>query len=96
MVGTPNKRDISHLGLQVQIRGPDPVTGDCVENLGPVFHTVTEGLADDKHMVAVTDDEVDLAGKCVQVNWFKYQVNSTGRVTARTYCVADDEIDYED
>jgi hypothetical protein len=46
-------------------------------------------------MVAVTDAEVSLAGRCVQARFTKHSLSSASSVMTNTYCVADDELDYE-
>jgi hypothetical protein len=93
----PDKDHISRIGLQIQVRGQDPSNpGTCAVDQGVVYHTVTDSLIDDKHMVAVTDGDTQLAGRCVQVNFHKISVSPvTGSIGTHTYCVSDSRLDYD-
>jgi hypothetical protein len=82
------------VGLTVTIRDPAP-NGKCAVGTGAVHHTLSDDLPDDKHMVAVTEADLALGGKCVQVDLTRIAANSTLFVTARAYCIADDFLETE-
>lgn len=90
----PDRSDISVIGITLQIRSPN-AQGSCEANVGTVWHTVADGSADDKHMVAVTDAEVSLSGRCVQVTLTKNVISTAGAITTHTYCGNDDQLDNE-
>lgn len=90
----PDKDDISRIGITLQIRDPNP-SGICQTDVGYVHYTVNDDLPDDKHMVAVTDAEETLAGRCVQVTFSKWAISTAGAVTTHSYCVSDDFLDNE-
>jgi hypothetical protein len=98
MASPPTDKDhISVIGIQIQIRGQDPSNpGTCAVDKGDIYHTVTDGRPDDKHMVVVTDAETQLAGRCAQVNFNKTSVSPvTGSIVTHTYCVTSSQLDHD-
>jgi hypothetical protein len=52
-------------------------------------------VVDAKHMVAVTNADVDLKNRCVQVNIKMLAMSSAPGTLATTYCVLDTELDHD-
>ena len=53
-----------------------------------------QDLYDDKHLVTILDSEVNLGGRCLEVNFDRVYLSSDNYVTYHAYCYADDKLDY--
>jgi hypothetical protein len=87
-----NLDNIGRTGLTLRIR--TPVSGRCLVDQGTVLLTRTDTTYDDKHMVAITDEDETLAGRCAEVGLQSLDLPSTGTMTVHLYCTTDNEYDY--
>ena len=80
------KNDMSLISLRVRVR--DKVDGTCVPGEGTIRLSRFDALFDDKHHVTVLDSEVNLDGKCIEVEHNRSALSSYNGVTTSTFCYA--------
>jgi len=80
------KDDMSLISLRVRVR--DKVDGSCVAGEGTIRASRYDALYDDKHHVTILDSEVNLEGRCLEVEQNRVALSSDNYVTTGTYCYA--------
>ncbi len=83
--------DVDDVVLTLRIR--DAGSNGVCESSDPIAYTEQDWSYDLKHMIAVTNDDVNLENACVELDIVKFDISDDGYTQVHTYCYYDDQSD---